>query len=44
MFRTRVQKIEEVTKKESPKLLKSKGKVEQYPDWDEEDGEEDEDE
>ena len=39
MFRIRVQKIEEVTKKERPKLLKSKGKVEQYPDWDEEDGE-----
>ena len=40
MFRIRVQKIEEAAKKEPPKLLKSKGEVKQYPDWDEDEDEE----
>ena len=35
MFTIRVQKVEEETKKTSPKLVKSVGHVEQYPDMDE---------
>ncbi len=42
MFTIHVQKIEEETKKTSPKLIKSAGHVEQYPDWDEWDDEEEE--
>ena len=42
MFTIHVQKIEDETKKTSPKLIKSVGHVEQYPNWDEWDEEEDE--
>ncbi len=35
-----VQKIEDEVKKTSPKLIKSVGHVEQYPNWDEWDDEE----
>ena len=42
MFTIHVQKIEDETKKAPPKLIKSVGHVEQYPDWDEWDDEEDE--
>lgn len=35
MFTIHVQKIEDETKKTSPRLIKSVGHVEQYPDWDE---------
>ena len=42
MFTIHVQKIEDETKKISPKLIKSVGHVEQYPNWDEWDDEEDE--
>ena len=41
IFIITVQKIEEVEKKSAPNLIKSKGSVEQYPDWDEEWDEED---
>ena len=37
MFTIHVQKIEEEPRKKPPELLKSVGRVEQYPDWDEED-------
>ena len=39
MFTIHVQKIEDETKKISPKLIKAVGHVEQYPDWDEEEDE-----
>ena len=42
MFTIHVQKIEDETKTTSPKLIKSVGHVEQYPNWDEWDDEEDE--
>ncbi|MBD5550171.1 MAG: plasmid pRiA4b ORF-3 family protein [Lachnospiraceae bacterium] len=42
MFMIHVQKIEDETKKISPKLIKSVGHVEQYSNWDEWDDEEDE--
>lgn len=43
MFPITVQSIEETDRKASPVPLKSKGTVEQYPDWDDEWDEEDED-
>ncbi len=39
MFTIHVQKIENETKKISPKLIKAAGHVEQYPDWGEEEDE-----
>ena len=39
MFTIHVQKIDDETKKISPKLIKAVGHVEQYPDWDEEEDE-----
>lgn len=42
MFPIRVQKIEEVKGKAARALLKAKGEVEQYPDYDEEEDGEDE--
>lgn len=39
MFTIHVQKIEDETKKTSPKLVKSVGHVEQYPMWDDEEEE-----
>ena len=42
MFMIHVQKIEDETKKTPPKLVKSVGHVEQYPNWEEWDSEEDE--
>ncbi len=39
MFTIHVQKIEAVEKYEAPKLINSKGTIEQYPDWDDEDDE-----
>ena len=47
VFVINVQKIGDSERKKAPKLIKSKGQVEQYPDWDEdweEWGEEDGDE
>ena len=44
MFRIRVQKIEDVKGKVSRALLKSKGEVEQYPDYDEFDEDEESEE
>ena len=38
MFVITVQKIEETQEKVAPKVIKEKGAIEQYPDWDE-DGE-----
>jgi len=34
MFTIHVQKIEEETEKHVPMVLKAKGKIEQYPSWD----------
>lgn len=34
MFTIHVQKIEEESKESEPRLIKSKGEVEQYPSWD----------
>ena len=39
MFTIHVQKIEDETKKTSPKLIKVVGHVDQYPDWDDEEDE-----
>jgi len=41
MFTIHVQKIEDEPRRSDPKLIKSVGHVEQYPDWDEWDDEED---
>lgn len=35
MFTITVQKIEETSEKVVPKVIKQKGEIEQYPDWDE---------
>ena len=43
MFTIHVQKIEEEPKRTSPKLIKSVGYINQYPDWDEWDDEDEED-
>lgn len=37
MFVITVQKIEEAPEKVAPKVIKEKGAIEQYPDWDDED-------
>ncbi len=42
LFVISTQKIEDVEEEEPPKLLKSKGEVEQYPDWDDEEWDEEE--
>ncbi len=39
MFTIHVQKIEEETKRQSPVILKTKGEIEQYAAWDEDDEE-----
>ena len=37
MFTINVQKITEVSEAVKPRVIKEKGHVEQYPDWDDED-------
>ena len=37
MFTITVSKISEVEKSFTPRVVKSKGSIQQYPDWDEED-------
>lgn len=36
MFAIRISKISEVPEKMEPRIIKSKGTIQQYPDWDEE--------
>ncbi|MBQ9910759.1 MAG: hypothetical protein IJM50_04600 [Lachnospiraceae bacterium] len=43
MFMIHVQKIESETQRSAPAVLKGKGGIEQYPSWDDEWGEDDED-
>lgn len=37
MFTVTVQNISETSEKIDPKVIKGKGSIEQYPDWDEDD-------
>ena len=37
MFTITVSKVSEVSEKAEPCIIKSKGEIQQYPDWDEED-------